>query len=612
MKIVKVLGIIVVAFIACQSFFSSTKEEVSISNQINKNLSLDVDTFSMFIQDSILPLLAAPQKNEQKLQSTFLQARLNYKKMEWATEYFMYSTARLVNGIPVPEAEVASQMILQPAGLQVIETYLFPQIDTTKIEALKTEYVSLLEKSKIFKRFFDNIDIADWQILDACKLELFRIETLGITGFDNALTLRSASESADALKGVKIALDIVVENSNYKTKLDSLVNYAVAYLNQNTNFNSLDRAYFIRKMANPITIAISDYVNIAKLPDIRYNRLLNQDAKTLFDSNAFNRYAFSPDLTIENESAKIELGRKLFNETAFSLNNTRSCASCHQAERQFADGLPKHLNIDNNGFIDRNAPSLINAALQPFQFYDFRSVTLEDQISNVVANPKEMHGSIVWALNKLKSNIDYVQLFQRAFAENPNATIDTTKVITAIATYERSLTNLNSRFDQYMRGNNLSLNSAEIKGFNIFMGKAQCATCHYLPLFSGVVPPKFINMDAEVIGVPSISDRKKVDPDLGLYNYLLDNLYPVSQLEDFKYAFKTTSIRNVSKSAPYMHNGVFQTIDEVLDFYNKGGGVGLGFNLPNQTLSAVPLNLTPSEILDLKAFIFSLDSLPMN
>lgn len=611
MKIVKVLGIIVVAFIVCQSFFSSTNEEVSMSNQINKNLSLDVDTFSMFIQDSILPLLTTPKKNEQKLQSTFLQARLNYKKMEWATEYFMYSTARLVNGIPVPEAEVASQMILQPAGLQIIETYLFPKIDTTKIAALHSEYEGLLEKSEIFKRFFDNIEIADWQILDACKLELFRIETLGITGFDNALTLRSSSESAEALKGVNDALEIVVTNSNYKTKLDSLVNNAVIYLNQNTNFNSFDRAYFIRKLANPITIAISDYVNIAKLPNIRYNRLLNQNAKTLFDSNVFNRYAFSPDLTIENETAKIELGRKLFNETAFSLNNTRSCASCHQAERQFTDGLPKHLNIDNNGFIDRNAPSLVNAALQPFQFYDFRSVTLEDQISNVIANPKEMHGSIVLALHKLKSDMDYVQLFQRAFAERPNTSIDTAKVITAIATYERSLTDLNSPFDNYMRGEDGVLGDSAVKGFNLFMGKAQCATCHYLPLFSGVVPPKFINMDAEVIGVPSISDSSKVDPDLGLYSYLLENLYPTSQISDFKYAFKTTSVRNMGKTGPYMHNGIFQTIDEVLDFYNKGGGNGLGYNLSNQTLSSDPLNLTPTEILNLKAFILSLDS-PMN
>jgi len=166
----------------------------------------------------------------------------------------------------------------------------------------------------------------------------------------------------------------------------------------------------------------------------------------------------------------------------------------------------------------------------------------------------------------------------------------------------RSLTSLNSRFDAYMRGDQKALSVEEVEGFNLFMGKAKCGTCHYMPLFNGTVPPLFMTIETEVIGVPRTALGKTIDPDLGRYASI--------KVPELKHSFKIPTVRNTILTAPYMHNGVFATLSEVIDFYNQGGGVGMGMDLPNQTLSPDKLNLTEKEKNALMAFVKSLESLP--
>jgi cytochrome c peroxidase len=151
-----------------------------------------------------------------------------------------------------------------------------------------------------------------------------------------------------------------------------------------------------------------------------------------------------------------------------------------------------------------------------------------------------------------------------------------------------------------MRGSKTAMSRQELNGFNLFMGKAKCATCHYMPLFSGTVPPKYIRIETEVIGVPKSPLGKKIDPDRGAYD--------IVNISSLRHSFKTTTVRNAARTAPYMHNGVFKTLEEVVDFYNKGGGVGRGIKIDNQTLSADQLQLTKKETAELVAFIKSLDS----
>jgi cytochrome c peroxidase len=136
------------------------------------------------------------------------------------------------------------------------------------------------------------------------------------------------------------------------------------------------------------------------------------------------------------------------------------------------------------------------------------------------------------------------------------------------------------------------------------MGKAACGTCHFAPTFNGTVPPGYSESESEVLGVPSVNttDNPPIDPDLGR----LGNRHPRDEAEIYRHSFKTVTVRNVTLTAPYMHNGVYNTLEEVVDFYNRGGGAGMGMDLPFQTLPFSELNLNEGEVADLVAFMETL------
>ena len=320
----------------------------------------------------------------------------------------------------------------------------------------------------------------------------------------------------------------------------------------------------------------------------------------MFDSNAYNVNAYSPDPSAFVTDKKIFLGAVLFEDPSLSGNGMRSCRSCHQPEKAFSDGLIKNTNISSRQTLTRDTPTLINAALQPFQFYDLRVRTLEDQSHAVVESAEEMHGSMKLSVQQLWENKKYRLLFSEAFPKPNRTGIDTFEVMNAIGSYIRSLVFLNSPFDDFMRGKPSAMSADAIQGFNLFMGKAKCATCHYLPLFNGSFPPRYMKMETEVIGVPGSLDKKGIDEDLGRY--------AIVKAESLKHSFKIPTLRNISHTAPYMHNGVFSSLEQVVDFYNKGGGAGLGLKLDNQTLPMDSLGLTKNEQQDLIAFMKSLDS----
>jgi len=142
------------------------------------------------------------------------------------------------------------------------------------------------------------------------------------------------------------------------------------------------------------------------------------------------------------------------------------------------------------------------------------------------------------------------------------------------------------------------LDNEAVKGFNIFMGKAQCATCHYVPQFNGV-PPPYVSSEFEVLGVPEDKTCNKISEDKG--RYLVNPAFETLG------AFRTGSIRNAEFTKPYMHNGIYNTLDEVIDFYDAGGGAGKKLAVPNQTLSSDSLRLTVSEKKELISFIHSLN-----
>lgn len=190
--------------------------------------------------------------------------------------------------------------------------------------------------------------------------------------------------------------------------------------------------------------------------------------------------------------------------------------------------------------------------------------------------------------------------YQEAFLSTYGKEVNNYLIRNAIASYIMSLNPFNSKFDLNMQGVENTLTKSEINGFNLFTGKAKCATCHFTPLFNGLVPTVFKESEMELIGVPQTKDtiNAKIDDDLGRYD--------VYQTEQRKFFFKTPTVRNIEKTAPYMHNGVYTTLEEIVDFYDKGGAAGLGIDLEYQTLPTDRLNLSKQEKADLVAFMKSL------
>jgi cytochrome c peroxidase len=181
---------------------------------------------------------------------------------------------------------------------------------------------------------------------------------------------------------------------------------------------------------------------------------------------------------------------------------------------------------------------------------------------------------------------DYRARFAHAFGDrgDDSASVTPLRVRQALAAYERSLIGMSSRFDRAVRGDTSAITADERRGFNLFVGKAGCGSCHFAPLFGGVAPPLYVASDVEVIGTPAAPNSVRFDADSGRG--------AIDHRADHIRAFKVPSLRNVAVTAPYMHNGTFLTLRQVMDFYEGGGAHG---RLPNQTLATESLHLTPSE-----------------
>jgi len=528
------------------------------------------------------------------LQQQFLQAHSSYKQVETISEYYFPAVAKAINGPALAEFEENDKKTLPPEGFQVIEEFIFPEYNAKLKATLLTEMGILSANLKRLVKVSKTNEFTDAHVFDAMRLEVFRIITLGITGFDSPIAQQSIPEARAALKSIEKYYKIYAANSEDASLQQVLTTLEEGkqYLKNNSSFNAFDRAFFIRKIANPLSIGLHKTQVLLKIPFLKETRGLKTNAKTLFDSNAFDVEAFSAFPDYETTPDKIALGKLLFNDPVLSGDNSRACASCHHSEKAFTDGLEKAMALDGKSLVKRNTPTLTHIAFQRVFFYDSRVNYLEDQAVAVIKNENEMHGSLVQSVLALKNNVSYVAKFQTAF---PNKEIDEFGIKNALASYIRSLSTYDAKFDAYMRGDE-KFDWNEVAGFNLFAGKAKCATCHFIPLTNGTVPPSFMKSESEVLGVPN--QYKNVDADLGKFD--------LTKAEIHRNSFKTPTIRNVELTAPYMHNGVFKTLEEVIDFYNDGGGNGLGFNLPNQTLPEDKLNLTDLEKKQLIAFMRTL------
>lgn len=324
--------------------------------------------------------------------------------------------------------------------------------------------------------------------------------------------------------------------------------------------------------------------------------MLKPEAASIFAKEAFDLDAVAPDIKYQSSTDKIALGKKLFYDTQLSKNNDRSCASCHNPEKAFTDGLKVATDLVGSPLL-RNTPSLTYAGFYHGQFWDMRQMDIESLTTSVIENKDEMHGDMKTIIALVQNDVAYSKSFKTIYDTEK---VEGWQVQNALASYVRSLSTFSSKFDAYVQGNKNALTAQEQQGFNVFVGKGKCATCHFIPLFNGTVPPRFSSSEQEVLGIPSDAAITKLDNDLGRQIYNMD-------LRQLKNSFKTVTVRNIEKTAPYMHNGVFATLEEVVTFYNKGGGAGFGLKVDNQTLPTDALDLTEAEQKALIAFMKALN-----
>ena len=533
----------------------------------------------------------------------FRRARAAYKRIEYRVAYEMPDADVALNGAPLPSVnEYASNGVLPPTGLQVIEAALFPDAPAegdTMISAQLRLMAPVLVRLR--RQRASGIDQDVW-LFDALRQELSRVSTLGLAGFDATLTHDGIRESAEALRGVRSAIaayEPVAGPARQRwSDLDRRLEAAIAEVESHPDFDRFDRLGFLVRHAGPIGRALSDFQTGLGVPRIRRPHTWSAAANTIYDPGAVDPLFYAPSDVARSEPV-VDLGRQLFFSPSLSARGQRACATCHQPGRAFSDGRSRAAADSGPGVV-RNTPTLLHAAVQPFQFADQRSRTLEDQVAAVMANPKEMDLPIDRAAARIDADPAMERAFGRAFGSQGRATVTPRELQVALAAYVRSLPVFASRFDRAAAGDSMALTPAEHRGFNLFMGKAGCATCHFPPVFGGAVPPTLLESEPEVIGVPARPDaaHAEVDPDPGVAGFDRATIH--------RHAFKTPSLRNVELTAPYMHNGVYHTLGEVVDFYDRGGGAGIGIELPNQTLPADRLELTEREKADLVAFMRSL------
>jgi len=293
---------------------------------------------------------------------------------------------------------------------------------------------------------------------------------------------------------------------------------------------------------------------------------------------------------------KIELGKKLFFDRRLSGDGTMNCATCHNPELAFTDELDISLSYPTTKNW-RNSPTLVNVAYRKSLFHDGRAKTLEEQALFPMMSAFEMNKNLDYLEEHIQTVPEYAAEFSKVFGGG----VTRERIAMAIAAFERTLISANTPLDKYLEGDGKALSMDAKKGLDVFMGKGKCTECHK---GADLSDDKFYALNVpenpKLLGEPMVTatmrfvakvyhydDYRDLKEDPGRYLITKDK-------KDWK-AFRNPTLRDISKTGPYMHNGVFETLDQVIDFFDRGGGQG------NSVLK--PLGLTADEKKDLKIFL---------
>lgn len=549
----------------------------------------------------------------EKIRTEINQARDHLKEMDFWFRYLEPTVYKKING-PLPvewETEVfekfESPYKREGAGLTLAALY------TEEENFEKDSLLQLISSSLLATETYaaDSItrNLETYHHFYLCnRLFLLNLAAIYTTGFECPDTNRVIPELHLLMNNV-LAIYRSFNESFPATALGddylSLYAGAIDFINkQPRQFSVFDHFSFIKNYVNPLFAlnqqAIKEY-KVYSRSFVDYS--LNKVNSSIFDKRLYN--GLNPKgifLRVDDEKVLNEIdkvGKLLFYDPILSGNNKRSCASCHKPTEYFTDtALSSSLQYNRKDFLPRNSPTLINVVYNQLAMLDGHHISLQNQAKAVITNANELNCDEKILLQKIVSCPDYKKAFKKLLQYTPQETEITFDHITsAITFYYSKYSRYYAPFDEAMNTNK-NISQDVKKGFNLFMSKAQCATCHFVPQFNGVKPP-FVGSEFEVLGVPSDTTFKQLSADKGRYE--------VNPAVETMNAFRTGSLRNTEYTAPYMHNGVFRTMRQVIDFYDAGGGAGKGLAVNNQTLSSDSLHLTPAEKDNIILFLRSLN-----
>ncbi|MBK8955443.1 MAG: cytochrome C peroxidase [Saprospiraceae bacterium] len=440
----------------------------------------------------------------------------------------------------------------------------------------------------------------------ANRLFLLNLAVIYTSGFENPDTAQILPELLSMLHKTRdIYAAFALSHPAYLLPADytNLFYRMIFFINSSQGvYSNFDHFTFIKDYVNPLYRLNAKRILELNLRSKSFNDYaLNNQAPDIFSKNLYraqeNFFLFKR-AAATTKAELIKLGELLFHDPLLSGNNLRSCASCHKPGQFFTDTATRTaLTFDQQGLLARNAPTLLNAASNHLMMYDGLHLSLKDQLKAVHLNVEEMKGDVVTTMKELLSCSVYKNKLEALAAQSTEKKLSFDHVAEAIIAYYTRFDTSVSGFDKAIRGQT-EISKTVKKGFNLFMGKAACGTCHFAPHFNGIKPP-YTGNEFEVLGVPVDTQFTSLSPDPGRFG-----VHPVPEMRN---AFRTGALRNIARTKPYMHNGIYNSLLEVIEFYNKGGAKGRGLSLDNQTLPEDHLNLTDSEKIQLLRFLESLN-----
>jgi cytochrome c peroxidase len=297
-----------------------------------------------------------------------------------------------------------------------------------------------------------------------------------------------------------------------------------------------------------------------------------------------------PRSRLKPDASRVALGRRLFSDRRLSRGARRACITCHEPGRAFTDGLARPISFERDAPL-RNTPTLAYVDLSSAQLWDGRLVTTDAQALHVIHAPGEMGLTPPEIVAAVSGDAEYRTGFTTAFPDG----ITERNVALAVGAFVTSLGEGTAPVDAFARGDAGALGADGLAGLDVLAGKGRCARCHVPPYFGGSRPTDFAVPVYGVLGVPTAPKKRVLDPDPGRG--------ALGRQDGMEHAFKTPTLRNAKLTAPYFHNGAFRTLEETIDFYDQGGGRGLGLEVPNQDPDVRPLLLSPEEKRVLAVFL---------